>query len=126
MKILIVDDSRVMRRIISGAAQVMGLEVLEAENGRKALDVLAENYADIGIITLDIAMPEMNGIDCLEKMKSDDRFVHIPVIMVSAESESSMLLRAVRLGAKHYVTKPFTPEDITTRLMEFIDFDDEF
>lgn len=126
MKILIVDDSRVMRRIIAGSVQVMGYEVLEAGNGREALDVLETKAPNVIAITLDIAMPEMNGLECLEALKANERFAQIPVMMVSAESDKETLLRAIRIGAKHYVTKPFTPEDVTTRLMEMIGIEDEF
>lgn len=126
MKILIVDDSRVMRRIIAGSAQVMGYEVLEAGNGREALDILETEAPNVIAITLDIAMPEMNGMECLEALKANERFAQIPVMMVSAESDKETLLRAIRIGAKHYVTKPFTPEDVTTRLMEMIGIEDEF
>lgn len=126
MKILIVDDSRVMRRIIAGSVQVMGYEVLEAGNGREALDVLETKAPNVIAITLDIAMPEMNGLECLEALKANERFAQIPVMMVSAEGDKETLLRAIRIGAKHYVTKPFTPEDVTTRLMEMIGIEDEF
>ena len=68
----------------------------------------------------------MDGIECLRALKTDPRFAHIPVIMISAESEREILLEAIHLGARHYVTKPFTPEEVTTRLMEVLDIDDEF
>ncbi len=126
MKLLVVDDSTVMRRMISGAAQIMGYEIIEAKDGREALEALETDAAHIAAITLDITMPEMDGIECLEIIKANPNFQHIPVIMVSAESEKESVLKAIRLGARHYVTKPFTPEDITTRLMEVLDIDDEF
>lgn len=127
MKVLIVDDSRTMRRIISGAVQTLGHEWLEAGNGLEALETLEREAADVGAITLDIAMPEMSGLECLEALKADERFADIPVIMVSAEAQKEILLQAVRLGAKHYVTKPFAPEDVTARLLEALEGDaDEF
>ena len=127
MKILIVDDSRIMRRIISGAAETLGYEVIEACNGKEALNVLADESEDIAAITMDINMPEMSGMECLDAIMSDERFSRIPITMVTTESEKQSTLTAIRKGAKHYVTKPFTPEDITTLLMELLgDDDDEF
>ena len=126
MKLLIVDDSRVMRRMISGAAEVIGYETIEAGNGREALETLTTEAPQVAAITLDVTMPEMDGIECLRALKTDQRFAHIPVIMISAESEREILLEAIQLGARHYVTKPFTPEEVTTRLMEVLDIDDEF
>ncbi len=126
MKVLTVDDSRVMRRIISGAAEVLGYTALEAANGKEALALLETEAGEVAAITLDVNMPEMTGMECLAALKADPRFAHIPVIMVTTEAEKDRILEAVRLGAKHYVTKPFTPEDITTRLMEVLGDDDEF
>ena len=87
-KVLSVDDSRLMRNIIRGAAESLGFEVLEADNGKVALEVLEENQdEDIDLILLDVNMPEMDGFTCLDKIKSDDRFKDIPIMMVTTESE---------------------------------------
>ncbi len=126
MKILTVDDSRMMRRLITGAAETIGFTSVGAGTGQEALDVLEAESADIAAITLDINMPGMSGIECLRALKADTRYSEIPVIMVTTESEKETLMTAIRLGARHYVTKPFAPEDLTTRLMEVLDLDDEF
>ncbi len=126
MKILAVDDSRMMRRIISGAAAVMGYDTLEAADGKEALEVLSAESPEVACITLDVNMPVMSGLECLESIMENDRFSKIPVIMMTTEAEKATMLRAVRLGARHYVTKPFTPEDLTTRFMEVLGDDDEF
>jgi two-component system chemotaxis response regulator CheY len=126
MKILIVDDSRVMRRIIGGAAKVLEYDISQAGNGVEALEVLETEFASVDAITMDVAMPEMNGLECLEAIKADERFAKIPVIMVSAEGDKDTLLKAIRLGAVHYINKPFTSEDITSRLMEVLGVEDEF
>ena len=126
MKVLIVDDSRIMRRMISGAVSVLGYEILEAANGREALEVVRSNPSDLAAITMDINMPEMSGMECLEAIMGDDDISDIPVIMITTESEKEKTLEAIRLGARHYITKPFTPEDVTTRLMDVLGSDDEF
>lgn len=120
MRILTVDDSRAMRRIIRGAAEVLGFEFLEASNGLEALAVLDREAGNVDLITLDVNMPEMNGLECLRAIKKDPRYAKIPVVMVTAELEKGIVGEAIRLGACHYITKPFSPQEITARLMEAV------
>ncbi len=126
MKVLVVDDSRMVRRLIGGAAEVLGYEVIEAGNSRVALEMLEHEANEIAAITLDINMPEMNGLECLQALKANERFAQIPVIMVTSESEKRMILEAIRQGARHYITKPFTPDEVTKCLLDVIGDDDDF
>ncbi|MBI2421979.1 MAG: response regulator [Candidatus Hydrogenedentes bacterium] len=119
-KILSVDDSAMMRRIIKGAAAVLGYDLVEAANGAEALDVLRQMGGDICLIMLDVNMPVMDGFATLEQLKADDAIKHIPVIMVTTESERVNIIRAVKMGAANYVCKPFTQEEITTKMLETI------
>lgn len=118
MKILSVDDSSIIRRIINGTIEVLGYEMLEASNGEEALDVLSKNHEEIALILLDWNMPGMNGFELLCKIKEDQTLSRIPVMMVTTESERNNIIKAIKAGAKHYVTKPFTQEDLATRIME--------
>jgi two-component system chemotaxis response regulator CheY len=120
MKILSVDDSAIMRKIIRSSSDVLGFDFLEAENGQVALDILETEYKDIGLILLDWNMPVMDGFSTLKALKADSRFAHIPVMMVTTEGEKTNIVEAVKAGAKHYLVKPFTPEDLTTRIMECV------
>ena len=87
MKILTVDDSRMIRMIIINTLKSLGYEALEAANADKALEVLEEKSSEINLILLDWNMPGMNGYDLLKIIKSSDRFKHIPVMMVTTEGE---------------------------------------
>ncbi|NLH47488.1 MAG: response regulator [Myxococcales bacterium] len=118
MKILSVDDSRMIRRLIGSAISVMGFDVLEAGDGKQALAVLETEYPNVGLIMLDWNMPEMDGYECLVAIKADERFKHIPVMMCTTESERENVIKAIKAGAKSYVSKPFTPEDLVTKIME--------
>ncbi|MGE5417288.1 MAG: response regulator [Acidobacteriota bacterium] len=118
MRILSVDDSSVIRKIMRGAAEVLGYELAEAADGFEGLTVLEERCDDIELILLDWNMPGMNGIEFLENIKADDRFKHIPVMMVTTETEKENIVRAIRTGAAHYMVKPFTMEELTTRILE--------
>ncbi|PID27946.1 MAG: response regulator [Candidatus Cloacimonadota bacterium] len=118
MKILTVDDSRMIRVIISNTIKSLGHEVLEAPNADKALAVLEENYETIGLILLDWNMPGMNGYELLKIIKNDKKYKHIPVMMVTTEGERKNVIKAIQSGADNYLTKPFTPEDLSTKIFE--------
>ncbi|MBX2860947.1 MAG: response regulator [Vampirovibrio sp.] len=118
MKILSVDDSAIIRKIICGCVDVLGYDFLEAENGQQALDILSDQYQDVQLILLDWNMPVMDGYETLTKLKADDRFKEIPVMMVTTESEKTNIIAAMKAGAKHYVVKPFSQEDLTSRIVE--------
>lgn len=118
MAILAVDDSRIMRRLISGAIEVLGYEMLEAGNGVEALEVLEKSHEEIDLILLDWNMPEMDGFTALQKIQEDERFKNIPVMMVTTESERENMVKAIQAGAKNYLSKPFTQEDLTSKIAE--------
>lgn len=121
MKIFSADDSAVIRKIIRGAVEVMGHDFLEASNGKEVMKILEKEYGDIGLILLDWNMPEMNGFEVLKSIKADVRFKDIPVMMVTTESQRSNIIDAIRAGAKHYITKPFSIEDLSVHIVECLD-----
>ena len=110
MKIIIADDSRVMRNIIENAIRPLGMATLHAGNGQEVLDFLETEGSEIGLILLDWNMPVMNGLEVLETIKKNNIYRHIPVLIVSTESEDDKMSRAFAAGAKGYISKPFTPE----------------
>lgn len=118
MKVLIVDDSKVMRKLVTKAVSVLGFDSVEASNGVEALDILGKSSPDFGLMTLDLNMPEMDGFTLLDRVKADERFRDIPVMIITSESERASVFRAIKAGAKNYITKPFTQEDLTTKIIE--------
>ena len=110
MKVIVADDSRVMRNIIDRAIKPIGLETIHAGNGQEVLDSLETHGQDIGLILLDWNMPVMNGLEVLESMQGNNLYRHIPVLMVSTESEREKMDKAIKAGAKGYLSKPFTSE----------------
>lgn len=107
--ILIVDDSRTSRKILKGILEENGHAVAgEAENGK----VGVESYLAIrpDIVTLDITMPVMDGIEALKEIKKAD--ADAKVIMVTAAGQKEKMLEAVKSGASEFITKPFEPEEI--------------
>jgi two-component system chemotaxis response regulator CheY len=118
MKILSADDSVMIRRVIKNAVDVLGFDFLEAKDGQEALDVLEKEHESVGLVLLDWNMPRMNGIEVLKKIKADERFKAIPVMMVTTEVERAKVVEAIASGAKNYVMKPFSHEDLMAKIMQ--------
>ena len=117
-KILSVDDSKTIQRIIANASKVLDLETLTADNGKVALDVLEENSKDIALILLDWNMPVMSGLDVLKAVKQNPAWKHIPVMMVTTQAAKADITEALQEGASNYLAKPFEQEDLVIKIME--------
>lgn len=120
MKILTVDDSMTIRRIIAGAASVMGFETIGAPDAAEALKVLETEGANLSLVLLDINMPGISGLDLLKIIKADSRWKAIPVMMVTSETERASVITAIQAGATSYLAKPFAPEDLIKKIMQSI------
>jgi len=118
MKILIVDDSSVMRKVIKAAADVLDLETVEAQDGVEALEILTAGYREIDLVLLDWNMPQMTGFELLQLIKNADNFKDIPVMMVTTEGHKSSIVAAVRAGADNYLVKPFTVDELESKIIE--------
>lgn len=115
-QILSVDDSSVMRKIIGRTVEVLGYQLAEASNGLEALDLLEKRHQDIELVILDVNMPEMDGFTLLEKIKGSDKLKHLPVMMVTTESDRARIVQAIQAGAVNYVCKPFRQEDLMSKI----------
>ena len=120
MKLLIVDDSLVIRKVIKAAADVLNMETEEAQDGLEALEKLAVLYEEIDLVLLDWNMPEMSGYDVLVEIKGSALYKHIPVMMVTTEGQKSSIVAAVRAGADNYLVKPFSVEELESKIIECI------
>ena len=113
-KILIVDDLEPNRMVLNDQVESLGHIPIMAENGVSALGQINSNNPDL--VLLDIMMPEMDGYQVLEAMKSDTNFRHIPVIMISAVDELESVVRCIQKGAVDYLVKPFNPFLLKARI----------
>ena len=120
MKILIVDDSSVMRKVIKAAADVLDLESEEAQDGIEALEKLSVDYENIDLVLLDWNMPGKTGFEVLEEIKGSDTYKSIPVMMVTTEGHKTSIVAAVRAGADNYLVKPFTVDELESKIVECI------
>lgn len=112
--ILIVDDNRFNRLLLTRALAEQGHTSVTAENGQQALEALASRTIDV--VLLDVLMPEMDGYATLERIKQDPALRHIPVIMVSAVDEMDSVLRCIEMGATDYLPKPFNAALLRARI----------
>jgi len=112
--ILIVDDSEQNRNLLARRLERDGHTISVAATGRDALKMLGCNSFDL--VLLDIMMPEINGYQVLQHLKSDDNISHIPVIMLSALEEIDHVVRCIEMGAEDYLHKPFDPVLLRARI----------
>lgn len=112
--VLVVDDNEVNRDLLTRRLTRQGMTVGIAENGRQALERVRSQPFDL--ILLDIMMPELNGYEVLEQLKSDPNLRHIPVIMISALDDMDSVVRCIELGAEDYLFKPFNPTLLRARI----------
>ena len=113
VKALIVDDSSVMRKIVERSLRQAGIElseVVEAANGVEALAALGRTKVDL--ILSDINMPVMDGLEFVRQLQGVAEAKNIPVVMITTEGSESNVMQALSLGAKGYIRKPFTPDQV--------------
>jgi DNA-binding response OmpR family regulator len=114
MKILVIDDDPDVRTLCRLNLGWAGHEVLEAEGGQQALDMVAADAPDA--LVLDIMMPVVDGLQVLRSLRSDPATRELPVVVISARVGVEDQVRGLETGADAYVTKPFNPETLTETL----------
>jgi adenylate cyclase len=113
-RVLVVDDDRVNRMLLTRSLEQEGHEVRCAENGVEALELLRENPCDV--VLLDIVMPQLDGVSVLERIKADPATHDLPVIMISGVDETDSVVRCIEIGADDYLPKPFDPVLLRARI----------
>ena len=108
-RILIVDDSEMNREILTGILE-NEYDIVEAEDGKKAIAVMEEGLYSFSIVLLDITMPELDGIGALKKIKEADS--NALVIMCSAMGQQAMVIESIQAGAKDFIVKPFQADRV--------------
>jgi two-component system chemotaxis response regulator CheY len=115
MKILIVDDFATMRRIVKNILVQLGYkQIIEADDGTTAVDVLKQEKVDL--IISDWNMPKMTGLDLLKHVRADDDMKDTPFIMVTAEAQQDNIIMAVKAKVSQYIVKPFTAETLGEKI----------
>lgn len=115
--VLVVDDSSVLRKIVLRSLQQAGLqfdEMLEAGNGAEALEIVKTKQ--LSLILSDINMPTMDGLEFVRQLKSIETAQGVPVVMITTEAGEKNVLQAISHGARGYIRKPFTADQIRERI----------
>ncbi len=122
IRTLIVDDSSVMRKIVERALRQAGLELLEvheAGSGVEGLEVLKAQPVDL--ILSDINMPTMDGLEFVRQIRTQNLAEGVPVVMITTESSEEHVRQAIQAGARGYIRKPFTAEQVKERVLPLVD-----
>jgi two-component system, chemotaxis family, chemotaxis protein CheY len=121
IRVLIVDDSSVMRKIVERTLRQAGIElasVFQAGSGAEALAVLADNRVEL--ILCDINMPVMDGLELVKQLSGVENAKGVPVIMITTEGSESHVVQALSAGARGYIRKPFTPEQVRDQVIPLL------
>ncbi|HVM72884.1 MAG TPA: response regulator [Anaerolineales bacterium] len=113
-KILIAEDERDIRDLITFTLTFAGFQVVAASNGEEALNLARQEIPDL--ILMDVRMPRMTGYEACTLMKKDDKLKDIPVIFLSAKGQDSEIQAGIQAGATDYLLKPFAPDQLTERI----------
>ena len=117
-RVLVVDDSEVIRTLICVNLEMEGFEVVQAVDGQDALDKVHETAPDV--MTIDVKMPRLDGFDTVAQLRADPRTCGLKVAMVTACAQEGDIRRGREVGVDAYVTKPFDPLELLDRVSEFV------
>lgn len=110
--ILIVDDAELNRCVLADILQE-DYHIVEASNGKEAIEILKKNDASISLILLDLLMPEMTGFDVLAIMQKNHWHETIPVVIISSENSAEYIEKSYEFGVVDYISRPFDPIIVT-------------
>ena len=117
-KILIVDDEEDVRDMLHFSLSSMGYDVLDAEDGMKALQIFRDAHPQI--VLTDIKMPSMDGIELLKRLRESEQHAKTPILMLTSLGREEDIVRAFNLGASDYLTKPFSPVELLARVQRLL------
>ncbi|NEO39022.1 MAG: response regulator transcription factor [Moorea sp. SIOASIH] len=113
-KLLLIDDDPNLILLVKDYLEFRGYEVITAEHGKEALDILEQDIPDM--IICDVMMPEMDGYTLVEKVRDDSRTSWIPILFLSAKGQSQDRVKGLNKGADVYMVKPFEPEELVAQV----------
>jgi len=122
IRALIVDDSSVMRKIVERSLRQAGIDlekVVEASNGAEALGALRDNPVDL--VLCDINMPVMDGLEFVRQVGTVENAKGVPIVMITTEGSESHVVQALSSGARGYIRKPFTPDQVKEHVLPVLE-----
>jgi CheY-like chemotaxis protein len=121
-RVLVVDDSEVIRSLITVNLELEGFEVIQAVDGQDALDKVLDVHPDV--MTIDVKMPRLDGFDTVERLRADPRTQDLKIAMVTACAQVDDLRRGDEVGVDAYVTKPFDPTTLVRTVRDLVEHPD--
>jgi len=118
-RVLVVDDSAVIRTLISVNLELEGFDVVTAVDGQDALDKIHDVIPDV--VTIDVVMPRLDGFDTVARLRADPRTSHLKIAMVTACAQEADIRKGRSVGVDAYVTKPFDPDTLVRTVRDLID-----
>jgi two-component system chemotaxis response regulator CheY len=115
MHALVVEDSKTMRRIVTGMLETLGYEVVQAEHGQAALEILREGYLP-DLACIDWTMPVMDGLQFVTAVRAEPAWRSVTLMMMTSQVEQDQIVRALAAGAHEYLMKPFTAAAVREKL----------
>lgn len=116
--ILTVDDSKSIREAVRFALEPLGYEVVEAEDGVEGLDVLEKEDVDLCIV--DVNMPNLDGFGFVEKVRAEDKYTGMPLVMLTTEGEADKMRTGKKVGASGWIVKPFNELQLELTVKKFV------
>lgn len=113
---LVIDDSRVIQKVLSRMLRELGFEPATASDGAEALEVLEREGPSIGFAMVDWNMPKLNGLEFVEAVRARREYDGVRLVMVTTETEITQMMKALEAGANEYIMKPFTNEAVEDKL----------
>ena len=118
-KIIVIDDSRTARQQVCATLATAGYEIIEAVDGNDGLLKILTN-SDASLVMCDVNMPHLNGLEMLRALRVDQPEARMPVIMLTTETQPSLLQQAKQAGAKGWIVKPFQPEMLLAAVRKLV------
>ena len=122
MKILVIDDSGVMRRIHKNTLrehQIEETDIIEAVDGQQALEIATKE--EIGLFLIDWNMPKVDGLKLVKALRAIDKYAETPLIMITSEAAKYNVMEAIQAGVTNYIVKPIRGETLWNKLSKYID-----
>ena len=119
VRVLVVDDSEVIRTLIAVNLELEGFEVVQAVDGQDALDKIIDVAPDV--VTIDVKMPRLDGLETVARLRDDPRTRGVRIIMVTASTQADDLRRGEAAGVDAYVTKPFDPAALVRTVRDLVE-----
>jgi len=117
--ILIAEDNPINMKLLKDILEYQKYKIIEAYDGKSAIDLIRQNKSNIDLILMDLQLPEINGLEVIKLVKSDDSTKNLPVFVISAHAMEIDMKRAMKAGCNNYITKPINVESFMEKINAF-------